>query len=80
MECFSCETKIFSGSGAVNQLSRLEIQRLLVVTDPYFMKNGTAHKIGQCANATATEYFDKVSPDPDVTLAAQGAGLVRSWK
>ena len=45
MESFSCKTKIISGSGAVSALENLHAKRLLLVTDPFFMKNGTAQRI-----------------------------------
>ena len=45
MQTFSCRTKIISGSGAVAALSEQNIGRLLMVTDPFFFKNGTAQHI-----------------------------------
>ena len=77
MERFSCKTQIICGAGAVNNLAQLGIRRVLVVTDPYFMKNGTAQRIGGKTGAEKAEYFDQVQPDPSVELAAQGAQAVR---
>ena len=77
MEQFYCKTKIISGAGAVKALSELGIHRLLVVTDPYFMKNGTAQRIGAVTGAEKIEYFDGVQPDPTVELAASATGFMR---
>ncbi len=77
MERFQITTKILSGPGALETLRELNIQRLLVVSDPYFSKNGTARQIAQ---APQVEIFDEVTPDPTVTLAARGAALVQSFR
>lgn len=79
MESFSCKTKIISGSGAVSALENLHAKRLLLVTDPFFMKNGTAQRIAQAAKAEQTEIFDKVQPDPTVELVAQGTALAKQF-
>ena len=80
MERFFCKTRVISGSGAVRQLGSLGIQKLLVVTDPYFMENGTAQNVGAFADAREVQYFSKVRPDPTVELAAQGASVVKSFQ
>ena len=80
MEKFECSTKIYTGSGALDALGHLQIRRLLVVTDPYFMKSGTANTVAQKAKAEKTEFFDGVKPDPSVELVAQGANLVRQFQ
>ena len=56
------------------------IRRLLMVTDPFFFKNGAAQAICREVNAEAVSFFDKVKPDPSVTLAAEGAALVRQFR
>ena len=71
MERFECKTKIISGPGAVQTLAELGAKRLLLVTDPYFAKNGTAQRIAGIVAAEETEIFDRVAPDPSVELAAE---------
>ena len=44
MEEFQCKTTIYSGPGAVSALAGMGGQRLMLVTDPFFMKNGTAQR------------------------------------
>ncbi len=80
MECFSCKTKIIAGAGALAELKDLKIQRLLLVTDPYFVKNGWAQKALTLSGAAATAIFDRVTPDPTVELAAEGTAKARQFR
>ncbi len=80
MERFSCKTEIFSGAGSVARLSELGIRRLLLVTDPFFVRNGMAQQVAKLAKAEEAEIFDKVSPDPEVELAAEGTAAVRRFQ
>ena len=79
MEEFQCKTTIYSGPGAVSALAGMGGQRLMLVTDPFFMKNGTAHRIAQTAKCAQVEYFDKVQPDPSVELAAEGTARLKEF-
>ncbi|MDD6201200.1 MAG: iron-containing alcohol dehydrogenase [Firmicutes bacterium] len=80
MKEFEMSTKIVSGSGAIRALKSLGARRLLLVTDPYFMKNGTAARVAAAAEAEETEIFDRVAPDPSVTLAAEGTARVKEFR
>lgn len=80
MERFSCRTEILSGAGCVARLSELGIKRLLLVTDPYFANNGMAQQVARLAKSEETEIFDKVKPDPEVELAAEGTAAVRRFQ
>ena len=75
---FICRTKLLSGAGAVEALGNMEIRKLLLVTDPYFMKNGTATRIASLAKAQKTEIFSDVTPDPPVELVAAGTAQVKA--
>ncbi len=79
MERFSCKTTILSGAGAISALEELEAERLFLVTDPYFAKNGVAQKVAGAARARQVEIFDGVQPDPTVELAAQGTAQLRAF-
>ncbi len=79
MERFSCKTKIISGAGAVSALEELHARRVMLVTDPYFMKNGMAEATAAAAKAEAVEIFDAVAPDPTVALAAEGTAKLREF-
>ncbi len=80
MEVFSCKTKIISGPGAVSALSQWQPQRLFLVTDPFFVKNGAARSVASAAGAPAVEIFDGVVPDPTVELAAEGTARLRAFQ
>lgn len=79
MEVFSCKTQIAAGAGAVSSLAGFGAKRLLMVTDPFFMKNGTAQRIAACSGAAEIEYFDEVQPDPTVSLAAKGTAKLKAF-
>ena len=80
MQEFHCKTKILSGANALDWLNGCSCKTLLVVTDPYFMKNGTAQAIARRVQAEKREFFDKVTPDPTVELAAEGTALMRQLR
>ena len=80
MEHFSCKTEIVAGAGAVSRLGSFGAKRLLLVTDPYFQKNGTAQAVARAAKAEVFEIFDQVVPDPDLELAAKGAARVKEFQ
>ena len=79
MERFSFKTKIISGSGAISALEEFGAKRLFLVSDPHFVKNGTAQKVVSLSKCEKYEVFDKVTPDPAVELAAEGAARIRSF-
>ena len=80
MQVYDCKTKIVFGVGALDWLNGQKCQSLLMVTDPYFMENGTARAIAQRVQAEKREIFDGVKPDPSVELAAAGTALMRQTK
>ena len=80
MEQFYCKTKIFSGPGAAVQLKELKSQRLFLVSDPYFTKDGTARQIAGLSGAEQIQIFDEIVPDPSVELAAEGTALIQKFR
>ena len=79
MKEFESGTKIVCGAGAVQALKGVNAGKLLVVTDSYFAKNGTAQKIAAAAGAEQVEIFDRVAPDPSVALVAEGTAVVKDF-
>ena len=53
MEAFHCDTRILSGEGSLERLRELGSRRLLVVTDPFFLKNGVARQAAEASGAEA---------------------------
>ena len=80
MEVFSCKTTIYSGPGAISALAGFGAKRLMLVTDPFFVKNGTAQRVAAVSRAQKTEFFDKVRPDPTVGLAAEGTARLKAFQ
>ena len=78
MKEFSCETKIIMGSGAVSAIAERNFERLMIVSDPFFAKNGWAERLGKLAENY--EIFDKVTPDPSVALVAEGTARVQAFQ
>lgn len=79
MKEFRSGTKIVCGAGAVQALKDVNAKKLLVVTDPFFAKNGLAQKVAEAAKAEQVKIFDQVAPDPSVMLVAEGTALVREF-
>ncbi len=78
MKEFSCETKIIMGAGAVSAIAEQKFQRLMIVSDPFFSKNGWAERLGKMADSY--EIFDKIMPDPTVELVAEGTAQVQRFQ
>ena len=76
---FSCGTKIYAGSGVLQVLRSFGAQRILVVTDPYFAKNGTAKRAAELSGSPQWEIYDGVKPDPTVVLAAEGTAKIKEF-
>ncbi len=75
---FYCGTRVISGTGALEEIGKMGARRMLVVTDPFFVKNGMAVQVGQMA--PAFEIFDRVEPDPSVELVAAGTAAARAFE
>ena len=78
MKEFSCETKIIMGTGVVSAIAEQKFRRLMVVSDPFFAKNGWVERLGKLAENY--EIFDKVTPDPSVALVAEGTEQVQQFQ
>ena len=76
---FTCKTRIVTGQNALDVLKTTAIQRLFVVTDPFFHTNGEAQRIGQLTGAGQVEIFSNVKPDPEVELVAQATAKLKAF-
>ncbi len=77
---FLCSTRVVMGPGAAAALKDWKPERLLLVTDPFFVKNGMAQKVVAAAGAGESRVFDRVEPDPSVSLAAEGTAVVKDFQ
>ena len=80
MDSFSCATNIISGPGSLSRLGQLGIRKALLVSDPFFVKNGTAKRLLALSGAAQTKIFDGVTPDPSVELAAEGTAVLKEFQ
>lgn len=80
MEEFSLPTEIVAGAGAVRVLERFGAKRMFLVTEPGYMKDGTARRIAGLAKAETVEFFDRVQPEPTVALAEEGTAVLKTFR
>ena len=78
MKEFALPTRIIYGENALSSLKTLKFQRYFLVTDPYFVQNGTAEKIRILC--PEMYIFDRVRPDPSLTLVAQGVAEAQTFR
>lgn len=78
MEEFSCKTKIYAGAGALSVLECWRGKRAFLVTDPFFVQNGRVGKVAAILGGEV-EIFDRVQPDPSVSLAAEGTAKLKAF-
>ena len=79
MVCFSWKTKIICGAGALRAMGEMRIGKLFVVTDPFFLENGTARRIAGLAGAQRVEFCGDVKPDPDAMTVARAAAALKAF-
>lgn len=79
MDSFSCKTTILSGRGSLKALADLQIRRLFLVADPFFVRSGKAAELARLSGAEAHFIFDRVEPDPSAALAAEGTAQLQQF-
>ena len=79
MNQFICNTRIVTGPDALQALQQEKHRRVMVVTDPFFAKNGMAQTVAQAAGAQCHEIYDGVQPDPTVEQVAAGTAAVKAF-
>ncbi len=78
MGTISLTTKIYFGKGAVARLKELSAKRVFLVTDAFFSQNGVANEILRAVGGEG-KLFDRVRPDPSVSLVAEGSKLAADF-
>ena len=76
MNEFQCTTRLVCGSDALQVLRSLQAERILLVTDPFFAKIGTAERIAALCSGQV-QIFSKVQPDPSLALVTEGVELMQ---
>lgn len=76
---FCCSTKIYTGANALSALKNYPAKRVMVVTDAWFSKSGTARRIAAMVPGAEALIFDQVTPDPSAELAARATAACREF-
>ena len=71
--------KILFGNGRIKELENLaeKYKRPLLVTDKFFVSNGTVEKIKKITGKNKTDVFSDFSPNPDVSEVNRCTQLLR---
>lgn len=77
MDTFVCATRLCFGQDALQALGALNAKRVLLVTDPFFMQNGTVQRVLSHLSGAETEIFDRVEGEPSLALVAEGVEVFR---
>ena len=79
MERFQIKPAVYFGTGALAALEELEGKRVLIVTDAFLSGCGLLDRVRAHLPGCAVEVFDQVTPDPSLTLVAQGARVLAGF-
>ena len=80
MQRFECSTRIYFGADAGKVLAEFPAERVLIVTDPFWEKNGRAADLAALFHGADVKIFSQVRPDPSVELVAEAGTLCNGWK
>ena len=80
MQRFFCQTEIVYGAGALDALQEETVHSVLIVSDPFFAKNGEAARIGALIPGASVTIFGEVTPDPTLELVTQGLALLQQCR
>lgn len=77
MKEFNCPTRVVLGS--ISLLQTLGAQRLFLVCDPFFAKNGTGKQLTELSGASQSRIWSEITPDPSVELVARGTAQIKEF-
>ena len=80
MDTFVCSTRLCFGENALLSLQTLGARRVLLVTDPFFAKNGTAQRICALLPGAEAEIFDAIGGEPTLEMVALGVGRLQAFQ
>ncbi len=72
MKEFSVSTKIFLGEGSLEHLRSVKGKSVLIVTDDFIYKSGTAKKVADYLTDCRVSYFKDVVSDPPTEIISAG--------
>lgn len=80
MKEYSCKTRLYAGPGSISVLKDLKLQRLFVVADPFFAKNGTAQMLADKSGAAHSHIYSDVTPDPSIEQVARAVAALKAFE
>lgn len=80
MERFGCGAAVVSGEGALDALGELRCRRMLVVTQPEWVRLGLADRIVKAAGDPETDCIELTDPEPTMKQAVEGSRTVQSFR
>lgn len=74
MDNFIMSTDIYMGEGSCEKIKEFDIQRAMIVCDPFVSKSGMKDSVANKLMDLNVEYivFDEVVPDPDLSVIRKG--------
>lgn len=72
MKEFSISTKIFLGKGSLACLRLIKDKRVLIITDSFIYKCGTAKRVASYLTNCKVSYFTDVVSDPPIEVISKG--------
>lgn len=79
MERFGCGASVVSGEDALSALGELNCRRLLLVTQPEWIRLGLADRIVKAAGDPETEYIELTDPEPTMFQAVEGSRKIQTF-
>lgn len=78
MEQFYLKPRIYTGPDSLDALARLEAERVLVVTDPFWSRGGVSQVVRKIGGQV--RLFDQVTGEPDTGMAAKGVAVFQEFQ
>ncbi|EOH99237.1 hypothetical protein UAY_02014 [Enterococcus moraviensis ATCC BAA-383] len=71
---FKMGTKIITGANALSTIQSLSLKRVLIICDPFMVKNGTARQVEQLVHDSDSccSIFSEIIPDPTIDVVTNG--------
>lgn len=78
MQSLTWNTRLLFGPGALEGLRTLGARKTLLVSDPFFVKNGMAQRVLELCGGES-RIFQEVKPDPALSQVVRGVALLEEF-
>lgn len=79
MQKWSVNTDVYFGQGALDRLGEIKGKKVLIVTDAFMNKSGTAQMVASHMPQSEVKIFDEVVPEPPLNVVAAGVSVLTSF-